>query len=108
MESHWNESMYWGTYRPNLYFGMRTRDADAMQLGLMWFGLGSPHDWQKIRHACDMGDEMASYGWNRHDGRHFGEQELRDDRNNITLHTRLLKREGGSHGAHILTSLLTR
>ena len=34
-----NQSLYWGTYRPNLYFGTRTRAADTNLLtGLIWFG----------------------------------------------------------------------
>merc|ERR1711970_851659 len=27
---------FWGTYRPHVYFGMRTRSPNSMLLGLMW------------------------------------------------------------------------
>jgi hypothetical protein len=32
-----NESLYWGTYRPNLYFGTGTRSPNSLKTGLMWF-----------------------------------------------------------------------
>lgn len=32
-----NESLYWGTYRPNLYFGTSTRSPLNLMTGLMWF-----------------------------------------------------------------------
>lgn len=31
-----NETLYWGSYRPNLYFGMKTRDLHPFQTGIMW------------------------------------------------------------------------
>ena len=33
-----NESLLWGTYRPNLYFGTRPRLPESLLTGLMWFG----------------------------------------------------------------------
>lgn len=43
-----NESLFWGTYRPNLYFGTRTRSETNFMTGLMWFGAKSFEDraWQ--------------------------------------------------------------
>jgi hypothetical protein len=34
-----NNTMLWGTYRPNLYFGMRTRVPESILTGIMWYGL---------------------------------------------------------------------
>jgi hypothetical protein len=34
-----NASLFWGTYRPNLYFGVKPRGPDSFLPGLMWFGL---------------------------------------------------------------------
>ena len=28
---------YWGSYRPGVYFGLKTRDPNSMAVGLMWF-----------------------------------------------------------------------
>ncbi len=33
-----NQSLLWGTYRPNLYFGTRPRLPESLLTGLMWFG----------------------------------------------------------------------
>lgn len=32
-----NASLFWGTYRPNLYFGTRPRLPESLITGLMWF-----------------------------------------------------------------------
>ncbi|XP_032775958.1 mannosyl-oligosaccharide glucosidase [Strigops habroptila] len=38
--------LFWGTYRPNVYFGMKTRSPRALVTGLMWLqqheGGGTP------------------------------------------------------------------
>jgi mannosyl-oligosaccharide glucosidase len=31
-----NESLLWGPYRPNLYFGLRPRMPNSLVAGLMW------------------------------------------------------------------------
>jgi mannosyl-oligosaccharide glucosidase len=31
-----NESLLWGPYKPNLYFGVRPRIANSLAAGLMW------------------------------------------------------------------------
>lgn len=43
-----NASLYWGTYRPNLYFGTRTREKQSILTGLMWMGA---HDYQSFESA---------------------------------------------------------
>ncbi|KAJ3042810.1 Processing alpha glucosidase I [Rhizophlyctis rosea] len=95
-----NSSLFWGTYRPNLYFGTRTRTPESLLTGLMWFGVGDLQSgaWQKIRHTCEQGDELSGYAWQKHDGRTFGTQEIKDNLNNITIKTEFLKRSGGDHG----------
>ncbi|MEQ2205618.1 hypothetical protein XENOCAPTIV_005897, partial [Xenoophorus captivus] len=66
---------FWGSYRPQVYFGMKTR---------------SP------RHTCEQGDHLQGYSWLMHDGLTFGVQEIRD--NDFTLTTEFVKRIGGDHG----------
>lgn len=48
IETAVNKSLFWGTYRPNLYFGTRTRNADAVLTGLAWHGLTVPEDLNRI------------------------------------------------------------
>lgn len=70
---------YWGSYRPQTYFGMKTRDPNSLVMGLMWYtpsNLGPGG--QGIRHWCDLGDKLDGYGWTYHDGRSFGVQEIND------------------------------
>lgn len=33
-----SQELLWGTYRPNLYFGLRPRIPQSLMTGLMWFG----------------------------------------------------------------------
>ena len=33
-----NDTLLWGAYRPNLYFGLRPRIPQSLMTGLMWFG----------------------------------------------------------------------
>ncbi|KAK9768353.1 Processing alpha glucosidase I [Basidiobolus ranarum] len=93
-----NSSLLWGTYRPNLYFGTRPRVPESLLTGLMWFGLDDIQSFQHIRHSCEQGDNLDSYGYLRHDGRTFGQQEIKDSANNIILTTEFVKVPGGEHG----------
>ncbi|GAU97167.1 hypothetical protein RvY_08513 [Ramazzottius varieornatus] len=77
----YKNSLLWGTYRSGLYFGVRSRTPDSLEMGLMWF----PYSGGKlnIRHLCDQNDRLR-YGWLDHDGRSFGYQEILDDFANIS------------------------
>ncbi|GLB35277.1 putative glycosyl hydrolase family 63 N-terminal domain [Lyophyllum shimeji] len=93
-----NDTLLWGPYRPNLYFGLRPRIPQSLMTGLMWFGT---HDYQSItrtRHACDQGDHLDSYTWTAYDPRQGGVQVIRDSANNVKITTEFLKVAGGEHG----------
>ncbi|QCD83380.1 mannosyl-oligosaccharide glucosidase [Vigna unguiculata] len=81
------ESLYWGTYRPHTYFGIRARTPKSLMAGLMWIGVkdGRYH----LRHVCRHEDDLSTYGWTKHNGRDFGHQVLVD--HGMTLTTRFLK-----------------
>lgn len=34
-----SDTLIWGAYRPNLYFGLRPRIKQSLMTGLMWFGV---------------------------------------------------------------------
>jgi mannosyl-oligosaccharide glucosidase len=36
-----NQSLLWGPYKPNLYFGVRPRLPDGLWTGLMWGGVNT-------------------------------------------------------------------
>ncbi|TFK42937.1 glycoside hydrolase [Crucibulum laeve] len=95
---HANDTLLWGPYRPNLYFGLRPRIPQSLMTGLMWF---STHDYNSIaktRHACDQGDNLDSYTWTEYDTREGGVQVLKDGANNVKITTEFLKVAGGDHG----------
>ncbi|NXU55680.1 MOGS glucosidase, partial [Turnix velox] len=85
---------FWGTYRPHVYFGMKTRSPRAVVTGLMWLQQGPGGG--SLRHTCEQGDGLARYGWLMHDGENFGVQEIRDG--DLLLKTEFVKRPGGEHG----------
>ncbi|RDX71339.1 Mannosyl-oligosaccharide glucosidase GCS1 [Mucuna pruriens] len=90
------ESLYWGTYRPHVYLGIRARTPKSLIAGLMWIGVkdGRYH----LRHVCRHEDDLSTYGWTRHNGRDFGHQVLVD--HGMTLTTGFLKstEEGSGYG----------
>lgn len=112
-----SESLVWGAYRPNLYFGLRPRLPQSVMTGLAWFGT---QDYQSItrestvctctrcatdmlccagiRHACDQGDGLDGYSWTEYDARKGGEQVIKDGVNNVKITTQFLKVAGGEHG----------
>ncbi|CAL0329724.1 unnamed protein product [Lupinus luteus] len=88
------ESLYWGTYRPQVYLGIRARTPQSLIAGLMWIGMkdGRYH----LRHVCRHEDELETYGWIKHDGRDFGHQVLDD--HGLNLATTFLKSKGEGSG----------
>ena len=48
----------------------------SLLAGLMWFAYDGGLD---VRHTCEHGDRLQRYGWIRHDGTGFGQQEIVDN-----------------------------
>ncbi|EJD02084.1 glycoside hydrolase family 63 protein [Fomitiporia mediterranea MF3/22] len=93
-----SQDLLWGTYRPNLYFGLRPRLPQSLLTGLIWYGTQDFRSFQNARHACEQGDGLAGYTWTEHDPREGGVQVLNDPMNNVKVTTELLKVNGGEHG----------
>ncbi|KAI0637226.1 glycoside hydrolase [Trametes polyzona] len=93
-----SESLIWGAYRPNLYFGLRPRIPQSVMTGLAWFGTQDFQSITRIRHACDQGDGLGGYSWTEYDAREGGEQVIKDGPNNVKITTQFLKVPGGEHG----------
>ena len=47
-----NQSLLWGPYRPNLYFGVRPRIAKSLMGGLMWSKVDNYQDVQNSKSCC--------------------------------------------------------
>eukprot|EP00731_Ephydatia_muelleri_P017350 Em0010g448a len=81
LEGSWrNESVYrdrlWGTYRSNVYFGIRPRLPRSVIAGVMWMTYDGGFN---VRHTCEHGDGLQSFGWLKHDGVSFGQQDIVDN-----------------------------
>ncbi|KAI9025132.1 glycoside hydrolase [Phycomyces nitens] len=64
----------------------------------MWFDATKFQGFQRIRHACDQGDNINGYGYNKHDGRNYAKQKINDGPSNIAITTEFIKVPGGQHG----------
>lgn len=89
------EDMYWGTYRPGMYCGIRGREPQSLVAGVMW-SLATMQSWQHIRHAARGEDRLQEFGWNRHNLRSYGEQNITDGV--VKLTTQFLKQPSAGYG----------
>jgi mannosyl-oligosaccharide glucosidase len=63
--------------RPNVYFGVKPRSTQPLLVGLAWQPMPGRID--RLRHTCEQGDRLKRYGWTRHDGVAYGEQDIVDN-----------------------------
>eukprot|EP00755_Sulcionema_specki_P032126 Sspe_Gene.98075::Locus_71529_Transcript_2_2_Confidence_0.250_Length_1120::g.98075::m.98075/K01228/GCS1; mannosyl-oligosaccharide glucosidase len=87
----YNSTMLWGTYRPHLYFGMRTREPSSVLVGTAY---SDPRMVHMRHHAAD----GVVFKWTSHDGMEFGEQVIEDVQNSATVHTDFVKTISGDQG----------
>ncbi|KAI1075936.1 glycoside hydrolase family 63 protein [Whalleya microplaca] len=94
-----NQSLLWGPYRPNLYFGVRPRIPHSLMTGLLWAKIDNYVDVQNsFRYTCEQHEGMAGYGWDEYDTRKGGVQSIHDAGNKIDISTTFVKIPGGGHG----------
>ncbi|VFQ71484.1 unnamed protein product [Cuscuta campestris] len=90
------ESLYWGTYRPQVYFGIRARSPQSLVFGLMWIAAKDGRFF--MRHVCQDSDELKTYGWTKHNGRDYGHQHLADHMMTLTTSFLKSKAKGSGYG----------
>lgn len=94
-----NDTLLWGPYRPNLYFGIRPRIPKSLATGLLWARVESFEDVQQtIRFTCEQHEGMAGYGWDAYDPRTGGVQTIHDKGNGIDVETSFVKFDEGRGG----------
>ncbi|EPS28596.1 putative alpha-glucosidase [Penicillium oxalicum 114-2] len=94
-----NESLLWGPYKSNLYFGVRPRVANSLAAGLMWAKVDDYATVQQnFRHTCEQNEGMAGYGWDEYDIRKGGRETIHDAGNTLDLTIDFIKVPGGQHG----------
>jgi mannosyl-oligosaccharide glucosidase len=99
---HYNNTMKWGSYRPGVFFGMKTRSTKPFITGLIWNRGDTAHGIRNIRHQSEM-NQHISYGWDMHDGKSFGVQTIVDRENSLILTTEMVKSDGSSNGDNTVT-----
>ncbi|KFM56880.1 hypothetical protein X975_00693, partial [Stegodyphus mimosarum] len=99
-------SRFWGSYRPGTYFGMRTRSAQTVSTGIMWFTQKVINNRIDIRHWCDQWNNVKHYSWLEHDGENFGIQRIEDKE--YFLVTSFVKQLGGKHGGDFTAKISVR
>ena len=67
----------WGSYRPQVYFGIRPRIPQSVIFGLMWMPISPGAERNEFRHTSEQ-NELQSFIWTAHDGNKFGVQHLQD------------------------------
>lgn len=90
-----NDTLLWGPYRPNLYFGVKPKLRESLLSGLMWFNADSFNHIHTIRHECEQGDNMASFGWHEYDSRLGGRQLIEDVNHDVDITTEFVTSEDG-------------
>lgn len=97
-----NESLQWGPYRSNLYFGVRPRIPKSLSASLSWVRV---EDFQKVQNnvrlTCEQHEGMAGYGWDSYDPRTGGVQTIHDKGNGIDLETSFVTISDGAWAARI-------
>jgi Glycosyl hydrolase family 63 N-terminal domain/Glycosyl hydrolase family 63 C-terminal domain len=90
-------SKFCGTYRAYPYVGMRCQYDSSPLMGLMWyqpFSNSREHSRSranvmslrsKLRHECTHDDHLDRFGWNQHDGKSYGRQDISDPQNQVNL-----------------------
>ncbi|OKL63106.1 hypothetical protein UA08_01397 [Talaromyces atroroseus] len=94
-----NQSLLWGPYKPNLYFGVQPRIAKSLTAGLLWANVDSYETAQaNFRHTCEQNEGMRGYGWDEYDVRKGGRQTIHDVGNFVDITIDFVKIPGGHHG----------
>ena len=78
----------WGSYRPGIYFGMKTRTPLAISTGILWTGSRK----NSLRHDTSQ-DELTQFEWVRHNGINYGNQNLIDKSYDMAISTTFLVKE---------------
>ena len=80
----------WGSYRPGIYFGMKTRSPITLSTGILWAGSSTRRN--GLRHDTNQ-DELTQFEWIVHDGKHYGRQILTDESYKMVLSTTFIVKE---------------
>ena len=77
---------FWGSYRPGIYFGLKTRAAQPVSLatGIMWARAGMRGPEGDFRHDTSSG-EITRFQWLQHDGKSYGLENIIDRTHGVEI-----------------------
>ena len=87
-----NRSLFWGTYRPHLLAGVRSRQPRSLLVGIAWYDETGQ---LPVRHTAEDGDDLL-FRWDVHDGRFYGRQTIVDRRYGLDMTVRFVKTSDGA------------
>ncbi|CAD5226415.1 unnamed protein product [Bursaphelenchus xylophilus] len=73
----------WGSYRPQAYFSLKTRNQTSPLFGISWYSHVAQNLLSDFRHDCSQNDGIK-YLWTAADGKSFGSQDIVDGPLNLT------------------------
>jgi len=88
-----NDTLYWGTYMPHVYFGIKNRSPKPINTGLVWSTPNINDQFQRYLYKANQGND-GPYHWRYHDGKHFGVQEISDINGKVNITTTFIKKTG--------------
>lgn len=88
----YNDTMFWGTYRPNVLMGVKSRSAHPLLFGIAWY---DEKGYIPTRHDATENEHLM-FRWELHDGVFFGSQIIVDKENRLEVTVDFLKLPDGS------------
>jgi mannosyl-oligosaccharide glucosidase len=102
-----HRQLFWGTYRPGLYFGVKNRSDRPLEVGLLWTAVArrghAESAVESLRYECEQNDEIQPYGWLEHNGRDYGREEIVDRQFDVHLNVSFLQ-QGDDWSARVLAT----
>ena len=74
------------SFQSDGFAGLRMRVPQSLLAGLAWFDPDQPGGDIQLRHEAQSRDGLSKFGWEAHDGRTFGRQELLDGPLHLSTH----------------------
>ncbi|KAL0221106.1 hypothetical protein RCL1_000960 [Eukaryota sp. TZLM3-RCL] len=104
-----NDSLFWGTYRPGHYFGVKSQVPDSLNFGLVWFSFSDPRALQNIRHEYTTANVDANIiaNYKEHDLHNYAIEEIHDHPYNLNISLSFVKLNSHSEWSlHVVCSPL--
>jgi mannosyl-oligosaccharide glucosidase len=91
-------SSEWGSYRPGVYHGLRSKTSSDPSIGLMWYNASIPLHLlkpQDVRYTCSM-SENIKFEWEVHNGQNYGLHSVEDKELNLRIQWEFYRGETGT------------